>query len=240
LESHPRGAKKKSERLKGKGFDLVMIDSIYTLLGSREENSNEDISELGSWLHKLAKELDVAVVFTHHFSKGQKTGMRGLEKSSEAGAWGRFVDFSLAIDQHSEEGCFNFEPDLRTFEKQSAFVARRRGSIWKIATGLKVEHKQSGNSASLNDILQILDGQELSPGEWKEQACDTLKISARTFDSRKKRAEADGLIDQTGKGKATVCKLAKNVAKNPETGKYEPLSARVTLQGCKDDPEQPF
>jgi RecA-family ATPase len=230
------------KRLKGKGYDLIVIDSIYTLLGDREENSNENITELGSWLHKLAKELDVAVVFTHHFSKGQKVGVRGIEKSSGAGAWGRFVDVSLAIDQHAtEEGCFNFEPDLRTFEHQSPFVARQTGSIWKIETGLKVEHKTGSNKGELTDILDILVnecGGECSPGEFDQMCVERLSISKATAERRRRKAIKDGLAEQIGKTSKTVFKIKRGVIKNDETGRYEPPSARVKLSSASAD--EPF
>jgi RecA-family ATPase len=72
-----------TNKYKGKGLDLIVIDSIYSLLGDREENSNEDISNLGGLLHKLAKDLDAVVLFTHHHAKGLEGG-RALEMASES------------------------------------------------------------------------------------------------------------------------------------------------------------
>jgi hypothetical protein len=89
-----------SVRLAGKDIDVIVIDAIYSLLGDREENSNEDVADVGVHLFRLAKNTGAAVIFIHHFSKGSQQGKRGIEKASGAGAWGRFPDVCLAIDRH--------------------------------------------------------------------------------------------------------------------------------------------
>jgi hypothetical protein len=73
-------------KLAGKGYDLIIIDAIYSLLGDTEENSNEDITRVGIELFRLAKATGAAVLFIHHFSKGAQSGKRGIEKASGAGA----------------------------------------------------------------------------------------------------------------------------------------------------------
>jgi AAA domain len=226
---------------RARGYDLIVIDAIYSVLGAREENSNEDIAQIGGLLLQLAEATGAAVVFTHHFSKGSKVGIRGIEKSSGAGAWGRFPDCSIAIDQHSEDGCFNVEVDTRTFAPIKPFVVRRSGSVWSVESEMKVEHKASNNAASLNDILQVLGDQIISPGEWEEQVCATLRIKPRTFQDRKAKAIKLGLVAQEGKGKATTCKLADGVARNPNNGRYElpkfEFTAKQTSQALGDDCE---
>jgi RecA-family ATPase len=207
--------------IRGKGYKAVFFDSIYSLLGDREENSNEDISSLGMALIWLAKQAGVGIAFSHHFSKGSKAGKRGIEKTSGAGAWGRFVDAGLAIDHHPKDGHYNIEPEYRTFAQEPPFVARRINGRWSV-TDLKVEHKDQRSSAQ-TDLLDLLVnelGGEATPGDWKELANTQLHMSEPTFDRRKKDMLGK-YISQTGKGKKTVCKLKPGVAKNPETELYE-------------------
>lgn len=228
-------------RLKGKNYDMVFIDSIYLLLGKREENSNEDISDLGVWLHKLAVELDVAVVFTHHFSKGSQAAKRSIEKFSGAGAWGRFVDAAIAIDANPEADCFNLEPDFRDFAKQSSFVIRRAGAVWAIDNNVKVASKTNANEkGAMDDFLDILANEcsgECSPSEWFEACKAKLGVKSwNTFNSRKTKALKAGFIEQTGKTSNTVVRLL--AVKDATTAHYRARTSEITVDADKVTFEQ--
>jgi AAA domain len=217
-------------KLKGKGYELICIDAIYSVLGDREENNNEDIAQIGALLFKLAKETGAAVVFSHHFSKGAQTGKRGIEKASGAGAWGRFPDASLAIDRHPDPDCYNFETTYRSFAPQPAFVARRNGGIWSVEHGKKPESTTaSGNGADPTELLDVLaELGEASPLAWFESCKSILGLSRQAFDRRKKKAKR--LIDEDGKTSNKVCRLRKGVAKDSETGRY--VEAESTFKPC--------
>jgi hypothetical protein len=206
------------------GYDLICIDAIYSVLGDREENSNEDIAQIGGLLFELAEETGAAVLFTHHFSKGSQSGKRGIEKASGAGAWGRFPDVSLAIDKHPEEGCYNFELVTRAFAPESPFVARRTGCIWQVEAGLKVETIGSSSDRSgITDIIDILINEcngETSPGNWASICQERLGISRKSFDARKRKAMDRKLVVQTGNTNNTVCRIAENVRKDPNSNQY--------------------
>jgi RecA-family ATPase len=202
---------------KGKDVTLIVIDPIYTLLGDDvEENSNEDIARVGSEMHRVARETGAAVAFSQHHAKGSQQGKRAIERASGAGSWGRFVDSSIDITAHTETGCFNFEITPRNFPPQNAFVARRMAGIpvWLREDGLKPEAKKGNDAAALTDLLQILGGQELTPGDWKQACEDKLRMPPATFDRRKKSAIKQGLVEQKGTGRAIVCKLPEGVVRN--------------------------
>jgi hypothetical protein len=223
-----------ANRLAGQEYDVIVIDAIYSLLGDREENSNEDITGVGVELFRLAKLTGAGVIFVHHFSKGSQQGKRGIEKASGAGAWGRFPDVCLAIDRHTQDFCYNFEVTTRTFAEEKPFVARRENGLWTVQDGLQVEHKSASTAASLTDILRVLDGNELTVGEWQQRCLDTLPIKTRAFANR--RRDAKSLIVEEPKGKAIVCRLADDVRFNAEKGVYE----RIVSNQRADDVEEPF
>jgi RecA-family ATPase len=210
-------------RLKGNNYDLIVIDAIYSLLGDREENSNEDITQVGIELFRLAKLTSAAVLFIHHFSKGSQQGKRGIEKPSGAGAWGRFPDGSLAIDKHqTEEFCYNFEVTSRTFPEDKPFVARRINGLWRVEEKIKVAHK---GGVDLTDFLHILvrEGNgSLSPADWKTlfEQISGLK-SRNAFDSRRDAAVKEGLIVSTGQTNQTRYRLADGVQFNEQSQRYE-------------------
>ncbi|HXM48381.1 MAG TPA: AAA family ATPase, partial [Pyrinomonadaceae bacterium] len=55
---------------------LIIIDSIYSLMGDREENANEDRREVYNVLHRLARETNAAVLTVEHHGKGDQSGKR--------------------------------------------------------------------------------------------------------------------------------------------------------------------
>lgn len=228
---------------RAKGCDLICIDAIYSVLGDREENSNDHIAQIGALLLELSVATGAAVVFTHHFSKGSQIGKRGIEKTSGAGSWGRFPDVSLSIDQHTDEACFNFEVDARNRPQQPPFVARRNGPVWQIDSTLKVERKTNTNKSDVTDILDILVnecGGEASPGGWFS-ACELkLGISRKVFDGRKEKAIKQKLVVQSGKTKTTICSLPDGVVRNDETGRYERKGQIKAVIRSTQEAEQPF
>ena len=213
---------KLSVRLADQDYDVIVIDAIYSLLGDREENSNEDITSVGVELFRLAKNTGAGVIFIHHFSKGSQQGKRGIEKASGAGAWGRFPDVCLAIDRHPQDFCYNFEATARTFPEEKTFVAKRANGLWQVQDAMKVEHK---NGIDLTDFLHLLvkEGNgELSPKLWKSLCASQLGLkSAGAFQKRREQAAELGLIEQSGNTKSTTYRLAHGVVFNPDSGRYE-------------------
>ena len=209
-------------RFRGGGYDLIVVDSIYSLLGPREENSNEDITDLGTHLQRLAKTTGAGIIFIHHFSKGKQTDKRGIEKSSGAGAWGRFPDASLAIDKHPSDFCFNFEVTSRTFPDQDPFVARRENGIWVPQAGVKVTQKAEMDT-DITGMLHVLQNEgrgRLAPKAWYELCVAKLGLSEKRYRNRVNKARETGLIMATGNTRNTVYQLAEGVSWHVEEQQY--------------------
>jgi RecA-family ATPase len=218
-------------RLKGKGYELICIDAIYSVLGAREENANEDIAQIGGLLFRLARETGAAVLFSHHFSKGNQGKKRGIEKASGAGAWGRFPDVSLSIDRpNSKSNLYNIEPTFRSFAPVDEFVAERVNGIWSIRDGMAPVKSDSGKNV-ITEILDVLVnecGGEATPGEWAKACEETLKISRSGFDKRKVKAENEKLVRTLGMSRKTVCKLAEGVRRTDSDEYVKGADIKIT------------
>jgi len=44
-------------------------------------------------------------------------------------------------------------------------IARHNGYVWAVQSAVKVERKNASATAGIDDILQVLDGQTITPGE---------------------------------------------------------------------------
>lgn len=106
------------------GYDLIIVDPIYKLMGARDENSAGDIGELLNELERFAIKADAAVVFAHHFAKGNAAAKDAIDRSSGSGVWGRDPDCIISMTQHEEEECFAVEAIVRHFPRPAPFVVR--------------------------------------------------------------------------------------------------------------------
>ena len=80
------------EELKSAGFTLIIIDPIYKGLGTRDENAAGDINNLLNHLEDVAAKTGAAVVYAHHFAKGNASDKSALDRTSGSGVWARDPD----------------------------------------------------------------------------------------------------------------------------------------------------
>jgi len=218
-------------RAKSENFGLIIIDSLYSLLGNRDENSNGEMKDVGNLLHKLAAETGCAVLVTMHHGKGDQSNRRSLDRIVGGGALGRICDVALDVIAHGEKGHYNFEPTLRTFADCSPFVAKRNGPIWEL-TDEKPDNGKGKLDAELQTMLEYLAvkfGGDALSSEWQKLCCsaDALNISKKQFLDRLKKAERMGLIKLDGKTKNLRVKIT--AQKDEVTKLYKPIVTKARI-----------
>ena len=105
-------------------YDLVILDPIYKLLGDRDENSAGDMTDLMNTLESIAVDIDSAIVFGHHYSKGAQADKKSMDRMSGSGVFARDPDAIVSLTDHSEEDCYVAECTLRNFAPIQAFGLR--------------------------------------------------------------------------------------------------------------------
>ncbi|MBQ8556176.1 MAG: AAA family ATPase [Clostridia bacterium] len=75
-------------------YTAVIIDPIYKII-TGDENSAEQMMLFCNQLDRLCTELDTAVIYCHHHSKGAQGGKRAIDRSSGSGVFGRDPDALL-------------------------------------------------------------------------------------------------------------------------------------------------
>ena len=112
------------ERIKTKEYSAIVLDPIYCMYEDLDENSAGDVSNLMNALRKLANKSKAAIVFAHHFSKGNQSGKESQDRISGSGVWGRAVDTNVSITAHESENAFTLEATPRGFKKIESFVIK--------------------------------------------------------------------------------------------------------------------
>jgi hypothetical protein len=105
-------------------FVLIIIDPVYKLLGSRDENKAGDIASLLNEIESLAVETGAAVAFGAHYSKGNQAAKESIDRVCGSGVFARDPDTILNFTRHAEDNCFTVEATLRNHPPIPPFVVR--------------------------------------------------------------------------------------------------------------------
>jgi RecA-family ATPase len=104
---------------KGRNFDMIILDPIYKISGG-DENSAKDMTLLCNLIESIAAHSGAAVVFTHHFSKGQQGAKASIDRASGSGVFGRDPDAigtltELETLENEDKNKYKLEWTLREF-----------------------------------------------------------------------------------------------------------------------------
>ncbi len=70
------------KRCEGEGYSLVIPDPIYKILGGRNENAAGEMAEFLNHLDAMCIETGAAIVFGHHFAKGNAAMKEQIDRKS--------------------------------------------------------------------------------------------------------------------------------------------------------------
>lgn len=185
-----------------KGFGLVCLDSLYQLLGDRDENAARDMGNLLRGLDKIATAGGAAFVFTHHFAKGNAAAKDVLDRSSGSGVLARYPDGVITMTRHKEDSTFVIEPVLRNFPPVQPFAVRYEHPLMMIAPELNAGDLRGKTGAkkqysSTETFNRLEDG--MTRQKWFSKMARLTGMSDGTFRSHLKELLAHESVEQFGK-----------------------------------------
>jgi RecA-family ATPase len=80
------------------GYTAIIIDPLYKII-TGDENSADQMAKFFNLFDKVASELNAAVIYCHHHSKGAQGGKRSIDRSSGSGVFGRDPDAILDLTE---------------------------------------------------------------------------------------------------------------------------------------------
>ena len=82
------------------------------------------VGVLCNQLERLAERSGAAVVYSHHFPKGDPTKKAVIDRMAGSGVFARDADTIIVLTEHEAENCFTVEMVLRNFPNQPSFVVQ--------------------------------------------------------------------------------------------------------------------
>lgn len=87
-------------RFREQGYEAVIIDPIYKVLGDRDENNAGDMASFCNEFDRIATEMGVATIYCHHHSKGAADKYaNAADRSSGSGVFARDPDAILDLQE---------------------------------------------------------------------------------------------------------------------------------------------
>lgn len=115
-------------RAKKKGYIAIILDPIYKVI-TGDENSAEQMANFCNQFDKICNQLNCAVIYCHHHSKGSQWGKKSMDRASGSGVFARdpdaFLDLTeltltneILIQQEHEAVCKTYCQFIRTISEQ--------------------------------------------------------------------------------------------------------------------------
>ena len=196
-------------KLSGLSIDLIIVDPIYKALGGLSENDAGDMGILMENIEKLGKEIDAAVVFGAHYSKGVQGGKEAIDRMAGSGVFARDPDVILTMTRHVEKGTFVIEstlrymPDLENFCVTWQFPLMRVDESRDPAEMLGLSpHESKKNEREPDfdeaDVFHALPVSGLQDSSWKEVIHKTYGKAGRAYYAAKESLMLAGKVRKAG------------------------------------------
>lgn len=207
------------ERIKEVGYSLVILDPIYKLYGSANENDASEVAQLLNSLERVCVDTDAAVMFGAHYSKGNQSSKESIDRISGSGVFARDPDSIIPFTMHENEGSFVVEPTLRNLPPVEAFTVTWNYPFMERDDSLdptKLKQQAKAGRTREHDPLELLSfirettpENPISVTEWAERA----NLKRQTLSGYMEGLRNSGLITTVGEGKwARKCITSKGLS----------------------------
>jgi len=172
------------KHIDGKGYQAIILDPNYMLMGERDENSAGDMASLMNEFEALAVRHNLSVILSHHFSKGNKSGSEAIDRFSGSGVFARNPDSLVVLTAHEEdEKSFTCEMTLRNFPPVDSFVVQWHYPLFKTNFNLNPDKlKRPGAHKSIDDdrFLKEMGSKDWQAGDLTRHIMEKCKVSEST------------------------------------------------------------
>jgi hypothetical protein len=105
------------------GFDLIVLDCAYQIMGGLDENANGQMTELGRFFSELQKG-NTTLIVVHHFGKGESHTKSVWDRFRGASSFGALFDACIVLAAHEKEDHLIAEFGARSFRGDPPMVLK--------------------------------------------------------------------------------------------------------------------
>jgi len=187
---------------KAKDFGLICLDSLYQLLGHRDENSAGDIGNLLRCIDRVSASTGAAIVYTHHFAKGNAAIKDVLDRSSGSGVLGRYPDGVITMTPHKDPGVYTVDSVLRNFPPVDRFAVKFDYPLVVLAEDVDPNQlKGKGGPPKAYSIIETENALRsgMTRAEWQKKVMKKTGMSEGTFRTHLNQLLLSGEVVKYGK-----------------------------------------
>lgn len=137
-------------------YDVLIFDPVYKVLGDRDENSNGDIATLMNIFDQIIKETNSAIIFAHHFPKGNASEKRTLDRMSGASSWARDPDTLMIFTPHECEESFTITTVVRNHPPVKDFCVTWKYPLMTRDDSLDPRQIEKDPSRTDTDAIRVI------------------------------------------------------------------------------------
>jgi hypothetical protein len=186
-----------ANRVRNSGYSLIVIDPIYKLMVGRSESSTRGVGMLCYDIERLMTMSDAAVVYAHHFTKGNQAKKKAMDRMSGSGVFARDADTIITLTDHAMEGCFAVEVTQRNMASPKPFVVEWDWPLMVVRPDLDPADLNDNTKENQQDVstflLSLLRSSPLTSTAW-QSAAEEGGVSRATFFRRKAQLEENGEV----------------------------------------------
>lgn len=190
-------------RFKEQGYEAVIVDPIYKVLGDRDENSAGDMASFCNEFDRIATDMGVATIYCHHHSKGASDKYaNAADRSSGSGVFARDPDAILDLQELKVT-------DIADKYREQVKDASETLTAWEITSTLR-------EFAPMKPIRVWFDYPYHAPDEWNFLGNANYSRSGAKGAAHEEEAETPQTIfnycvlDQEEKNATTIEKWLEN------------------------------
>lgn len=142
--------------IKEEQIKLILIDPVYKLAGQGNESDPEAVAQFFCELETMARETGAAVIFCHHFSKGNQHEKKAQERGSGSGVWVRAPDALIMMTpppvKDDDGTTVTIEASLRDCPPVAPFTLRWEHPLWVRGDDVTQAEKHTTEKRAKRDV----------------------------------------------------------------------------------------
>jgi hypothetical protein len=186
-----------ANRVRESGYSLIIIDPIYKLMVGRSESSTRGVGMLCHDIERLMEMSGAAIVYAHHFNKGNQSRKKAMDRLGGSGVFARDADTIITLTDHAMEGCFAVEVTQRNMASPKPFVVEWDWPMMMVRPDLDPADLNDDKKQNQHDVstflLSLLRSTPVTTTAW-QSAAEAGGVSRATFFRRKAQLEENGEV----------------------------------------------